>query len=93
MTLQNTLQNAFSAHKASHCKRSLRDWLACHPIQALTAHKLKMADQIAPKAGSGGFHAGCLSAKYHASNTVNHEPMPATAKLTTKATSKLRQWV
>jgi hypothetical protein len=48
---------------------------------------------MAPNAASGGFQGGCLSWKYQASKTVSHEPMPATAKLTTNATSKLRQWV
>jgi hypothetical protein len=56
------------------------------------AHKLKITVQINPNAASGGFQGGCLSWKYQASKTVSDEPIPATAKLTANAMTKLRQW-
>jgi hypothetical protein len=52
-----------------------------------------MVDQMTPKAASGGFQAGCLSWKYQSSKTVKEEPIPATAKLRAKQTSRLRQWL
>ena len=73
--------------------RSRFDWQACQPNQALTALRLNMVVQITPNAASGGFQVGCFSWKYQASKTVKDEPMPATAKLIAKATSRLRQWV
>jgi hypothetical protein len=56
------------------------------------AARVNMTDQISPKAGSGGFQAGCFKAKYQASSTVKEPPIPATAKLSTKDTSRLRQF-
>jgi hypothetical protein len=55
------------------------------------AHRLKITDQISPKAASGGFQGGCFNWKYQASKTVKDDPIPATAKLTANASNNPRQ--
>ena len=53
----------------------------CHAPQPLKAHKVKIVDQMMPKAASGGFQGGCSKARYHGPMSVKEAPIEATNKL------------
>jgi hypothetical protein len=56
-----------------------------HAYQPLTAHKVKMIDQMMPKAASGGFQSGCFKAWYQGPRSVNEAPMDETKILQANA--------
>jgi hypothetical protein len=83
-------------HPFNANRKTMRSFCAlvfetCHAPQPLKAHRVKIVDQMMPKAASGGFQEGCFSAWYQGPKSVKDPPMEATKKLQANATANPRK--
>jgi hypothetical protein len=86
--LQKILSNPFRANKSAMRNFCALVFATCHAPQPLKAHKVKIVDQMMPKAASGGFQAGCFKPKYQGPMSVKVAPTEATNKLHPNAIAK-----